>query len=75
MTDFLNFTTLGPYNLKMSSHTINMYKLCSNHKKVGKNALEPKKHYNFLLHVTKFCPLAKNCWDPKFIPQYIIFKF
>ena len=31
-----------------------------------------QKNYNFLflLPVTKFCPLAKNCPDPKFLPKF-----
>ena len=33
-----------------------------------------QKNYNFyfLLPVTKFCPLAKNCPDPKFLPNFFL---
>ena len=60
---------MGPYNSKTGGRTTKKFLL--NLLRVVKNDLVQTFFYLiFLLPVTKFCPLAKNCRDPKFLPNF-----
>ena len=71
MVNFLNFATLRPDISKTGGHTKKII-FTQNLLKVVRNALDPKKIQFFLLPVTKFCPLAKNCHDPKILPNFFL---
>ena len=72
MVNFLNFATLRPDISKTGGHTKKII-YTQNLLKVVRYALELKKlQIFFLLPVTKFCPLAKNCPDPKKLPKFFL---
>ena len=77
IVNFLNFATLRPYISKTWGHAKNFI-FCSTSSKSAQKCIGIKKDYNFFYYltpITKFCPLAKDCRDPKFIPNFFIVFF
>ena len=77
IVNFLNFATLRPYISKTWGHAKNFI-FCSTSSKSAQKCIGIKKDYNFFYYltpITKFCPLAKDCRDPKFIPDFFIVFF
>ena len=74
---FFKFCHVEALYLKNVGHAKNFI-FCSTSSKSAQKCIGIKKDYNFFYYltpITKFCPLAKDCRDPKFIPNFFIVFF